>query len=63
MILTKEKIDQISKIWDTEIFDIVNIASSDNETIVIDQKTLKYLLIKFFELQNDLDNITEEIND
>lgn len=63
MILTKEKIDQISKIWDTEIFDIVNIASSDNETIVIDQKTLKYLLIKFFELRNDLDNITEEIND
>lgn len=62
MILTEETIDQISKVWDTEIFDIVKIASSDNETIIIDQKALKYLLIKFFELRNDLDNITEEIN-
>lgn len=59
MLLTKEKIDKMANIWDTDIYELKNSLDKNNVQIIADQETIKYLLIRFCELRNELDNAIE----
>lgn len=59
MLLTKEKIDKIANVWDTDIYELQNRLNSHSVQIIADQETIKYLLLKFCELRYELDGAIE----
>ncbi|MCQ4906012.1 hypothetical protein NE479_00330 [Phascolarctobacterium faecium] len=56
MILTRNKIDRLTALWNAEVIDLKTALEENNISIEINQDDLKYLIIKLCELRLDLDD-------
>lgn len=56
MILTRNKIDRLTALWNAEVIDLKTVLEENNISIEINQDDLKYLIIKLCELRLDLDD-------
>lgn len=57
MLLTRNKIDRLTVLWNTEVIDLKTALEENNiSSIEINQDDLKYLIIKLCELRLDLDD-------
>jgi len=57
MVITKDKINEISSLWSAEQIDFRRqIEQSDDIQLQISQDNLKYLLLKLCDLREELDD-------
>lgn len=56
MLLTRNKIDRLTALWNAEAIDLKTALEENNIIIEINQDDLKYLIIKLCELRLDLDD-------
>ncbi len=56
MLLTRNKIDRLTALWNAEVIDLKTVLEENNISIEINQDDLKYLIIKLCELRLDLDD-------
>lgn len=56
MLLTRNKIDRLTALWNAEVIDLKTALEENNISIEINQDDLKYLIIKLCELRLDLDD-------
>ena len=56
LLLTRNKIDRLTVLWNTEVIDLKTALEENNISIEINQDDLKYLIIKLCELRLDLDD-------
>ena len=56
MLLTRNKIDRLTVLWNTEVIDLKTALEENNISIEINQDDLKYLIIKLCEFRLDLDD-------
>ena len=56
MLLTRNKIDRLTALWNAEAIDLKTAFEENNISIEINQDDLKYLIIKLCELRLDLDD-------
>lgn len=56
MLLTRNKIDRLTALWNAEVIDLKAVLEENNISIEINQDDLKYLIIKLCELRLDLDD-------
>jgi hypothetical protein len=56
MMLTRNKIDRLTALWNAEAIDLKTALEENNISIEINQDDLKYLIIKLCELRLDLDD-------
>ena len=56
MLLTRNKIDRLTALWNAEAIDLKTALEENNISIEINQYDLKYLIIKLCELRLDLDD-------
>lgn len=56
MLLTRNKIDQLTDLWNIDVMELKTALEENNIKIEINQDDLKYLIIKLCELRLDLDD-------
>ena len=56
MLLTRNKIDRLTALWNAEAIDLKTALEENNISIEINPDDLKYLIIKLCELRLDLDD-------
>lgn len=56
MLLTRNKIDRLTALWNAEVINLKTALEENNISIEINQDDLKYLIIKLCELRLDLDD-------
>lgn len=56
MLLTRNKIDRLTALWNAEAIDLKTALEENNISIEINQDDLKYLIIKLCELRLHLDD-------
>lgn len=56
MLLTRNKIDRLTALWNAEVINLKTALEENNISIEINHDDLKYLIIKLCELRLDLDD-------
>ena len=56
MLLTRNKTDRLTALWNAEAIDLKTALEENNISIEINQDDLKYLIIKLCELRLGLDD-------